>query len=133
VGQRHGAEVSKVTFVIKIRGAGGLMLAEYRCPVHGVFEALVTRDERGDPPPDRWCPHGDGQLPCWMTSPWTISAPAIHTQFVVSASQGKSAPKPHAEVLDTRPLAEGRKKEWRQHRKKLREERRHKRVKELLR
>jgi hypothetical protein len=121
-----------MTFTIKTRRAGGLTLAEYECPEHGRFEALVERDATGDPPGDVLCGSHTGIF-CGRLSPWRISAPAVHTMFVVSATQGKSAPKPHAEAMDTRPLAEGRKNDWRKQRKKLKEERRQKRVKELLR
>ena len=125
-----------MTFTIKVRGGGGPMLAEYRCPIHGVFELVVTRDANGDPPAEQPCP---ADLPCvigpdcGLPSPWTISAPAVHTQFVITASKGRNDPKPHPKAMDTRMLAEGRKNEFRKQRKKIREEERHKRVKELLR
>ena len=133
-----------MTWTIKTRRAGGPMLAEYECPEHGRFEAVVDRDASGDPPASARCPHiarassasmfpNSVEVPCAVgrRSPWRISAPAVHTQFVVSATQGKSAP--HREAMDTRPLTEGRKNEWRRERKRIKEERRHKRVKELLR
>jgi hypothetical protein len=71
---------------------------------------------------------------CGLPSPWSpSSAPAVHTQFVVSATQGKSAPKPHETALDTRPLGEGQKfHDWKRDRKKIWEEKRKKRVMELL-
>lgn len=128
-----------MTWTVKIRSSpGALMASDYECPVHGRFTATVTRDANGDPPAEAPCPLVGGArrinpaAVCQWPSPWRISMPAVHTQFVISASQGKSAPKPHREALDTRPLSEGRKKEWRQARKKLREERRHARVKEYL-
>ncbi len=86
----------------------------------------------GETPPVRIAYATREPGPCGHPSPFRISMPAVHTQFVVSATQGKSAPKPHREAMDTRPLAEGRKNEWRKHRKKLKEERRHQRVKEYL-
>ena len=132
-----------MSFVIKTRGArGGFALAEYLCPDHGRFEALVERDENNDPPGTAKCPrvvrlvrHNTSEwfeVPCSHIAEWTISAPSVHTQFVVSATQGKPAPKPHKDVMDTRMLAEGRKNEFRKQRKKIREERRHARVKALL-
>ncbi|MGE5803956.1 MAG: hypothetical protein ACM358_17055 [Gemmatimonadota bacterium] len=129
-----------MTWTVKIRSSpGALMASDYECPVHGRFTATVARDDKGDPPaavhcqaPADFIMEGDRAGRCGELSPWRISMPAVHTQFVVSASQGKPAPKPHREALDTRPLAEGRKKEWRLHRKKLKEERRHQRVKEYL-
>lgn len=125
-----------MTWTIKIRTSpGALMTADYECPVHGRFMATVKRDADGNPPDEakcmEWLPGGLSYCGEW--SPWRISCPPVHTQFVVSATQGKAAPKPNADALDTRPLAEGRKNEWRAARKKLREERRHRRVKELLR
>lgn len=148
-----------MTFVIKFNGrsssvGGGSMRADYECPTHGRFELLVERDTNGDPPGDAACPYREtyprptgvssaysaappvrvgSSRPCPDRCPWRVSMPAVHTQFVVSATQGKSAPKPHREAMDTRPLAEGRKNEWRKERKRLKEERRHKRIKEFLR
>lgn len=151
-----------MTFAIKFNGrassVGGTMRADYECPDHGRFEALVERDLNGDPPAFKRCPaivtvsgasgtYGGGLVlmsvivdgpvssfpaSCACRSPWRVSMPAIHTQFVVSATQGKAAPKPNPGAMDTRPLAEGRKNEYRAAREKLREERRHARVKELL-
>lgn len=124
-----------MTWAIKHTPRGGPMIADYECPVHGRFEAVVARDENGDPPTEIVCAEksacSDGA--CDLPSPWRISAPAIHTQFVVSATQGKPDTKPHPNAMDTRPLAEGRKNEWRKNRKKQREERRHQRLKEYLR
>lgn len=127
-----------MTFTIKIRGGRGPMLGEYECPVHGRFELVVDRDEAGDPPGEAPCPaetpsDDDLEARCGRPSPWRISMPAVHTKFVVTASKGKNAPKPHAYSMDTRMLAEGRRNDFRKQRKKIREELRHKRVKELLR
>lgn len=122
-----------MTWTLKVRTSpGALITADYECPEHGRFEALVSRDDEGNPPADELCGSHTGIF-CGRRSPWRVSCPPVHTQFVVSATQGKSAPKPNADALDTRPLAEGRKNEWRAQRKKLREERRHARVKEYLR
>lgn len=126
-----------MTFVIKVRTSpGSLITADFDCPVHGRFEARVSRGEDGDPPATIPCERRSRRFssqPCGLASYWRPSAPAVHTQFVVSAYQGPADAKPHPEVMDTRPLAEGRKNEFRRARKKLREERRHRRVKELLR
>jgi hypothetical protein len=136
-------------FRIKVRTSPGApMTADYECPVHGRFEATVERDDVGDPPTETACPHrveprsfalfgvhGEERarlFVCGKPSPWRISCPPVHTQFVVTASHGKSAAKPHPETMDTRMLAEGRKNEFRKQRKKLKEERRHRRVKALL-
>lgn len=126
-----------MTFTMKIRTSPGApMTADYFCPNHGPFEALVAREVNGDPPEVAQCPRNSTRFPrqpCPAISYWRPSAPAVHTQFVVSAHQGKADPKPHRESNDTRPLAEGRRNDYRRARKKLREERRHARVKELLR
>lgn len=138
-----------MTFTIKVRTApGALMTADYECPVHGRFETVVPRDANGDPPAVARClvpcrvsgiscggtgPDNGHNTLCRTSSPWRISCPPIHTQFVVSASQGKSAPKPHAKTMDTRLLAEGQKNKFRSQRKKIRDEERHQRVKALLR
>jgi hypothetical protein len=128
-----------MAFTIKTRGTrSGFALAEYMCPDHGRVEALVERDDKGDPPNTCKCPRVIGvrkngqEVTCGLTAEWTISAPSVHTQFVVSATQGKSATKPHEYSMDTRLIAEGRKNEFRRQRKKVREELRHRRVKALL-
>jgi hypothetical protein len=45
-----------MTWKLKVRGAGGAMLAEYECPTHGRFDATVDRDGNGDPPSEVVCP-----------------------------------------------------------------------------
>lgn len=131
-----------MTWTIKHTPRGGPMLADYECPVHGRFEALVDRDDQGNPPSHTGCEHeialdddeGYDQIyACDERSPWRISAPAVHTQFVVSATQGKPAPKPHADAMDTRLLAEGQRKKFRVQRKSVRERLRQQRMKEYLR
>lgn len=134
-----------MSFTIKVRSAGGPMLAEYMCPEHGRFELVVPRGENGDPPGTHPCVFAIGadgsrdgdlvtwtEVPCGMTADHVISAPAVHTQFVVSATQGKSAPKPHRDAMDTRLIAEGRKNEYKRQRKEVREAARKRRVMELL-
>lgn len=125
-----------MTWTLKIRSSpGALMAAEYECPVHGRFDAIVPRDTEGNPPESAVCPV-DGVIgfpfSCARQSPFVISMPAVHTQFVVSASQGKPAPKPHPHALDTRPLAEGQRKKFREDRRQIRRELRHQRLKEYL-
>lgn len=126
-----------MTWTLKVRTSpGSLITATFDCPVHGRFDAVAARDEQGDPPATVPCPsasHRFSSLPCGLASYWRPTAPAVHTQFVISAHHGPADAKPHPEAMDTRPLAEGRKNEFRRARKKLREERRRKRVKELLR
>jgi hypothetical protein len=114
-----------VTFAIKVRGAGGTILHEYLCDSHGRFEVLVDRVESPDEVP---CPDC-GSPALWSPS----SAPSVHVQFVVSATQGKSDPKPHKRSMDTRSLGEGqRMSDWRKERKKVWEQERQERVKRML-
>lgn len=110
-------------FTIKTSGAPGLTLRDYRCDEHGLSEHLVDR-----PAPEMVaCPD------CGEPAELTISAPAVHVQFVVTASHGKNDPKPHRDAMDTRMIAEGRKNDFRKQRKELREQHRKARVMELLR
>lgn len=127
-----------MTFTIKTRGAGGLFMAEYLCPVHGRFELLVERDELGDPPSEAKCPavglyryeddELDGDEPCERTSPFAVSAPtplkdSVPCTAVVRGGDMKERP---PGMLDTRPLAEGMPlSEWKKVQKKHQEERRH--------
>lgn len=99
-----------MTFVVKTRGARGPMLAEYLCPEHGRFEAVVERDdEDGDPPPWKWCHFHDAPEPdtCFEECELVISAPRIGQPMFVSAHRGKNDEKPHPMVLSTEALADG--------------------------
>ena len=49
-----------MSYTIKLRGARSMVLADYECPVHGMFEVLVERDEQGDPPASTACLEGEG-------------------------------------------------------------------------
>lgn len=113
-----------MTWSIKVRGAlAGPVSAEYRCPVHGVFEVVVERAANGEPPdvqPCRFAAHLSPALtaaearrtrydvrPCGLEAPWTItSAPAGRVR-AVEVVRGKAEEKPHPYALDTRALAEG--------------------------
>lgn len=135
-----------MTFVIKTRGAGGLVSAEYRCPNHGVFEVLAQRDVNGDAPDEQPCPematHDDccdtafeedcsgeaGCVPCGIASPWTISAPHQRVKSVVptAAIRGGDMKDRPPHMLDTRPLAEGMPhSEWKKKQRELTRARRH--------
>lgn len=129
-----------MTFKIKIRGAGGLLASEYRCPIHGVFTVTVQRDENGDPPSHQSCPspqsgsfeHASSLWTCGRASEWTISAPmqkVLSVPCYAAVRGGDMKDRPPG-MLDTRPLAEGMKyTEW----KKLqREETRRRRHKQLV-
>lgn len=99
-----------MTFIIKTRGARGLMVAEYLCPVHGRFDAMVQREDNGDPPDVAECPWFDeyedkSVALCLRASPFAMSAPHGRVKLA-EVYRGKSDPHlPHQ--LDTRPLAEG--------------------------
>lgn len=93
-----------MTWTIKTRGdCAGPILSEYRCPEHGVFEAVVPRDEHDDPPDRMPCPFS-----CPHDAAWTPSSPRIKHPAFLSAHRGKNDDKPHPFVLDTEPLADGR-------------------------
>jgi hypothetical protein len=117
-----------VTFVIKVRGSRGVMLADYECPVHGRFEATVQRDASGDPPETEQCPvidrENDGEFWCGMESEYRICAPLTRVN-PIEAVKGKSQ-KPERETwTDTRNIAEGQPVyEWREDRAKIWEEKR---------
>lgn len=110
-------------FTIRLRGAPpALVCREYLCLEHGTFDVLA--DPRSTCHP---CPE------CDATCDRAMSAPAVHTQFAVSASRGANDAKPHAMTMDTRPLAEGMPlKEWKAARKKLWAEQDRKRVKKEM-
>lgn len=111
-------------YVLKMRGAPpAITTRDYLCADCGRWELTIE-----NPAPDVVdCPG------CGEPAERVIGAPAVHTQFVVSATQGKSDPKPHRLALDTRPLAEGQRfNEWKQERAKLWEQDRKRRVMEAL-
>jgi hypothetical protein len=116
-----------MAFTIRIRGAAGegTVRHDFLCEACGRFEIDVPRAETPDVVP---CPA------CGAPSPWSpSSAPAVHTQFVVSTSRGKNDPKPHPLSMDLRNLGEGQKyREWKRERSKLWQGERHKRRKEYL-
>lgn len=130
-----------MTFIIKTRGAGGPMIAEYWCENHDRIERLVQRDEKGDPPERVQC--GEyldtngviearfGIVPhCDRWCELAISAPRVMKDSVpcYAAVRGKDEERRPGQ-LDTRPLAEGMPmSEWKQVQKKHAQERRHKQM-----
>lgn len=100
-----------------------MILADFICPIHGRFEAMVDPDAEFAPCPAPYEPVTVGLpkfLACGEPSPWSPSPIAVHTAFVVSATRGKSDPPPHKLATDTRALGEGQSySEWRAQRKKL--------------
>lgn len=128
-----------MTFIVKTRGAGGLFMAEYICPIHGRFERVVERDNGGAPSAmqctaligygiDLGYDESGVAVACGQWSPYAISAPktkvdSMPCTAVVRGGDMKERP---PGMLDTRPLAEGMPmSEWRKVQKKHQEERRH--------
>lgn len=111
-----------MTYTVRIRGAGGNRMADYMCPEHGIFDALVARDPMPD---DQPCPT------CGATSPWSIGAPLYKPQRG-AVSQGKVQKSERATWTDTSDLGDGMPLgEWKKKRAKVWEAERHKRVKEM--
>jgi hypothetical protein len=108
-------------FTIKLRGAPPSLVArDYLCSTCGPFDSLQ--------PPELLvadCPR------CGQASERIDSAPAVHTQFVVSVTRGKDDPKPHHLAMDTRSISEGQTHaDWKKDRAKLWERERQRRVME---
>lgn len=99
-----------MSYVLKTRGASAsLILADFRCPEHGVFEDLGARDVDAVP-----CPQ------CGASSPWSPS-PVVGRIKLGEVQQGKFEPPPSPGALDTRALADGMPySEWKAKRDKFR-------------
>lgn len=112
-------------YTIRIRGGSSLVSRDYQCATCDVtFDDTVTNP----PPATIVCPvcSGPAQL--------TISAPAVHTLFTVGVTRGRNDAKPHPDAMDTRAIAEGQPiHEWKAERKKVWEQDRKRRLKEMLR
>ena len=127
-----------MTFVIKIRGAGGSILCDFECPVHGRFEAMVPRDASDT----ALCPaivtaydedlNSTFECACDRESPWAPTP--IHGRVkLASVTQGKPEKPPAPGFLDTRELGEGMDHhEWAEKRAKFRDDRRKQELKELM-
>ncbi len=128
-----------MTFTIKTRGSGGLIVAEYDCPSCGRIEQLVQRDENGDPPETVTCGQvfdcGEafaakyGIAKCDQYATWTISAPKTRVLSVMptAAIRGGDMKDRPPGMLDTRPLAEGMPmSEWKAKQREGQRARRHK-------
>lgn len=97
-----------------------MMLSDYRCHEHGVFEALT----------DGHCDEAPCTV-CGALSPWTPSAVSGKVQ-TATVSTGRSDPRPHPGIMDTRAIADGMPvKEWKRERSKYWRDRRHREGKEL--
>lgn len=98
-----------MTWVYKHRQTGGLIVAEYECPVHGRFEVTLERDANGDAPEFAHCISGDRdalEVECVNACRFVFPAPMGRVQRVTAARRGKD-PEPPPNVMDWRSLAEG--------------------------
>ena len=112
------------------------LMAEYICPIHGRFDALVERDANGEAPDvvecretvmvdaasitDLYMP-GTAEMPfpCGEPSHWAISAPLGRVK-IGEVSQGKVAKAERHTWLDTEQLADrGAWKEWKKKRTEM--------------
>lgn len=114
-----------MTWTLKVRSnPGSTVTADYECPVHGRFTAIVPRDTSGDPPPTMRCEeideicHDCAEPPCsdcgavhWQCdemAPFVMSAPGHVKVRAGEVVRGRSAERPADRyVMDTRPLADG--------------------------
>lgn len=118
-----------MTFVIKTRGARGTMLVDYECPTHGRFEALVQRDENGDPPETQPCSHRTFEgyappAPCNLVAEIRICPPLARVN-PIEAVKGKWQKPERKTWTDTRNLGEGQPLyDWKEDRAKVWEEKR---------
>lgn len=135
-----------MTFVIKHKRSDRPVVAEYRCPTHGLFSLEVARDGQGNPPAEMPCPrqgmefanpadaaHFDAHAKCGIASPFCISAPGYTGVRRVEAVKGGWEKPARKTFLDTRDLGEGQDiDDWRAHREAIRDEERRKKLKELI-
>ncbi len=130
-----------MTYTVRVRGDSTAdIVAEYRCPRHGVFEATVAR-----PAPDEMpCPVDDEttdailytagacRAVCGLASPWCISAPAVESEAlkVRAVSLGGDMKERPPGMLDTRKLGSGEQTmtQWKKERREERIRRRHKQL-----
>jgi hypothetical protein len=135
-----------VTFVIKHSGdLTRPLVCTYRCPTHGEFDAGVERDANGDAPDEikcmEWMPqeqpeivgHNHPTTYCGQWATWTPTPIACRVRRVEVVRGNWEKPE-RKTFLDTRKLGEGQDPaEFQAERKKIWNEERHKKVKELLR
>lgn len=102
-----------MTFKIITRGAPRPVTHDFRCPLHGHFEALVDSEIETVPcpaidvlPMDAFNPSGRNLL-CGRASPWSpTKAPPMRMRRV-EATRGKNDEKQHDGWCDTSNLEEG--------------------------
>lgn len=101
-----------MTFVVKHRGTPRPIRADFRCPVHGVFTALVDSGTETAPcprevahlsilPPGAW-----PSMTCGLASPWSPS-PIPMRMRRVEATKGKDEAPEHPDWNFQRNLEEG--------------------------
>ncbi len=123
-----------MTFTIKTRGAPRPIAAEFRCPVHGVFTAIVdsgTNEARCPEPVELGCgdPECCGYNPqhagiCGEMSPWSPSLVPMRMRRV-EATKGRDESAEHPEWNFQRNLEDGQDRdEWEADREAAAEERR---------
>lgn len=119
--------MSEPKFRVIVRGASSQpLLAEYMCPVHGRFDAIVDRDANGDPPKSVACPMVDDLLDldrepvaCGLEAEHVISAISGHVKRG-EVTRGRNDEKPTPLALDTEALADGMPlKEWKARRQAM--------------
>lgn len=131
-----------MTWTLKIRGSTDRPIAaEYCCPVHGRFTAVVDRDANGDAPGvaphHEEVEHYDGDMRslvayCDLASPYVISAPRVGVRRV-EAVRGNWEKPARKTFLDTRDLGEGQDiDDWRANREAIRDQQRRDSLKELI-
>lgn len=116
-----------MTWVYKHRRAPGQDIrCDFECPEHGYFAASVPRDDQGNPPASHPCPT------CGTAAEWRISAPFGKVKPWEVVRGGWEKPE-RPTYLDTRKLGEGQElDEFREDRRKIRDEQRHRELKELV-
>jgi hypothetical protein len=112
-------------------------VAEYICPEHGKFNALVQRTGSCDPPDEHPCPAliavvnmlDDGEavdMVCDEPSPWTISGPLGRVKRG-EVTQGKVSKAELPTWTDTEALGAGMSlREWKKNRAKVWKDHRYK-------
>lgn len=136
-----------MTYVVKVRGAGGLVVAEYECPEHGRFTATLHREANGDPPEVQCCHvaiarctcvHPDDTCgpdcidECGIAAPWRPSSVRGWVKRG-EVARGKSDVQEQPTWMSTRELGEGMPlDEWEAKRDKAWEEYDRKEDKELF-
>lgn len=99
-----------MTWKLKVRSnPGSTVTADYECPVHGRFTAIVPRDTSGDPPDAVECSWGDDDgADCGERSTFVMSAPGHVKVKVGEMVRGRSAERPADRyVMNTEKIADG--------------------------